>query len=59
MAENDNQVDDILFQHHFGNALGKSLFIVIPPNTAVVALILIALNTLFNLVLLASLYILV
>ena len=48
-----------MFQHHFGNTLGKSLFIVIPPNTAVVALILIALNTLFNLVLLASLYILV
>ena len=57
MEENNNRVDEILFQHHFGNLLGRSLFVVITPNTAVVALILIGLNTVFNLVVLISLYI--
>ena len=50
-------MDDILFQHHCNKAaVGENLFIVIPPNTAVFAFILIALNTLFNLVIFVSLY---
>ena len=55
--EEENKVSELLFNHHFGKFLTQSLFVVVPPNTAIIALVLIGINTVLNLIVLVSLYI--